>query len=72
MQLLRPILRRLIRHPLRVVCIDDQRAWRGIEIYLAALHLAKAIREASDRPNVGFMLPTSGLCPVTLVAIWLT
>lgn len=71
MHVLKPILRRLIRHPFRIVCIDDQRAWRGFEIYLAALHLAKTIRKTTDRPNVGMMLPTSGLSPVALVATWL-
>jgi len=35
------------------------------------MHLARAIERATDRPHVGFLLPTSGLSPVALIATWL-
>lgn len=71
MRLLDRIVRRLLLPPLRVAVIDDQRAWRGVEIYGAALHLARAIEETTDRPHIGLMLPTSGLTPVAIVATWM-
>lgn len=71
MRLLKRILRRLIFLPTRIAVVDDQRAWKGIEIYIGALHLAKAIEKASDRPHVGVMLPTSGMFPLALVASWM-
>ncbi|NNM26080.1 MAG: AMP-binding protein [Phycisphaerales bacterium] len=71
MQVLRPILRRLLTAPLSVRAIDDQRSWRGVDLYVAALHLARELERVSDRPRVGFMLPTSGLCPVAIIAGWL-
>ena len=71
MRLLKRILRRLIFLPTRIAVVDDQRAWKSIELYIGALHLARAIEKASDRPHVGVMLPTSGMFPLALVAGWL-
>jgi len=65
------ILRQLVTHPRRVAVIDDQRQWRGLDLYLGALHLARAIERATDRPNVGMMLPTSGLSPMAILATWI-
>ena len=53
------------------MAVDDQRSWRGIDLYIGALHLARAIKQASDRPHVGVMLPTSGLFPMALIAGWM-
>lgn len=71
MRVLKPILRNLIRHPFQVRVIDDQREWKGVTLYIAALHIARQIEQTTDRPHVGFMLPTSGLSPAALIAIWL-
>jgi long-chain acyl-CoA synthetase len=71
MQQLKLILRRIFSAPLRVAIVDDQRSWRGIDLYVGALHLAKAIRQTSDRPHVGIMLPTSGMFPMALIAVWM-
>jgi long-chain acyl-CoA synthetase len=68
---LRPIIRRLISHPLGICIVDDQRAWRGIDLFIGALHVARAIKAATDRPHVGIMLPTSGLFPMSLIAAWM-
>ena len=51
--------------------VDDQRAWKCIELYIGALHVARAIARASDRPHIGLMLPTSGLFPMALLATWM-
>lgn len=71
MRVLKPILRNLLLAPRAIRVVDDQKTWRGYEIYVAALHLARAIERATDRPHVGFMLPTSGLSPVAIVAGWM-
>src|SRR4051812_37620972 len=68
MRVLKPILRNLLLSPTRVVAIDDQRSWRGIDVYIAALHLAKAIKAASVRDRGGIMRPPSGLFPVAMIA----
>jgi long-chain acyl-CoA synthetase len=51
--------------------VDDHKSWKGIELYLAAAHLARAIERQSDRDHVGLMLPTSGLFPAALLATWM-
>ena len=60
MRLLKPILRNLLFSPRRIAVIDDQRTWRAIDLYIGALHLAKAIKKQSSREKVGLMLPYSG------------
>jgi len=71
MRIVRNILGKLLARPKRIVIVDDQRTWRAYELYFAALHLAKKIEQTTDRPHVGFMLPTSGLGPVALIATWM-
>jgi len=71
MRPLKPILRNLLLGPTRIVAVDDQKTWRGIDLYIGALHLAKQIARTSDRPHVGVMLPTSGLFPMALIAGWM-
>lgn len=71
MRPLKRILRNLLMNPTRIVAVDDQRSWRGIDIYVGALHLAKAIHQSSHRSHVGVMLPTSGLFPMALLAGWM-
>ena len=60
----------LLRSPLRRVVIDDQRTWRGIIMWLLSKHIGKAIRDTTDAPRVGVMLPTSGLFPAAMIACW--
>ena len=71
MELLNGIRRTIIRRPLRTAIIDDQRSWPAWKLWMAAMRLAREIERASDRPHVGFMLPTSGLSPLALLAIWM-
>ena len=71
MQILTPMLRRLRRNALRPVIVDDQRTWRGIDVLVASYHLAREIERTTDAKHIGFMLPTSGLSPVALIATWM-
>jgi len=71
MNILAPILRQLLFHPLRVFVHDDQRAWKGLHLLLGAMHLANRIEKATDKPHVGIMLPTSGMFPMAMIAVWM-
>ena len=49
MELLRRLLRNLLLPPQHIAVVDDYRVWRGFELYVAALHLARRDR-ADDHP----------------------
>jgi long-chain acyl-CoA synthetase len=71
MRLLRTIQRKLLLSPWRIVVVDDQRAWRAIDIQVAAWHLAREIERVSQSQRVAIMLPTSGLFPCAAIAGWM-
>ncbi len=71
MRTLKPILRRLLTRPFRTVCVDDQRQWKAITMYIGALHLAREIEQRTDQQHVGVMLPTSGMFPMAMIATWM-
>lgn len=66
------ILRRLLLHPTATAITDDARSYKGIELIVAALHVASAIERATDRKHVGLLLPTSGATPIAALAAWMT
>ena len=70
MPLLRSILKQALLHPKRTAIIDDQRTWSYGKLLGGAFFLARAIRDSTDRPNVGLMLPTSGAFPAALLGCW--
>jgi len=61
--------RNVLRSPWKTFIVDDQRRWRGIELWMASRELARHIAAGSDRPRIGFMLPTSGLAALTILGI---
>ena len=65
-----PILRRLLRHPLRTVAVDDRRRWWAIDMLVGAAHLAAEIDRRSRSETVAVLLPTSGAFPMAALAIW--
>ncbi len=71
MRLARTIIRRLLLAPGRVCAVDDQRQWKGYQLYLGALHVARAIEQTTDAEHVGIMLPTSGLFPMSMLGTWM-
>lgn len=66
-----PILRRQLFHPLRTAAVDDRRAWRGVEILVAALNLADELSSISKSRTIGVMLPTGAAFPVAALAGWM-
>ncbi|MEX2219032.1 MAG: AMP-binding protein [Phycisphaerales bacterium] len=66
-----PIIRTCLTNPRRVLAHDDQRAYRGIELLVGALHLADAIEPVCRSATVGVMLPTGGLFPMAALAGWM-
>ncbi len=71
MSLLRPILYQALRHALRPAVTDDRATLNYGKLLIGSLHLARAIERATDRPNVGLLLPTSAGYPLALLACWL-
>ncbi len=65
------ILRQIVRHPTRVMIVDDQRSWRGIDLLVGALHLAAEVERVSESRHVGILLPTGGLFPMAALGVWL-
>lgn len=70
MRVLKPILNNLLFHPTRIAVIDDQKTWKGVELYIGSLHLARALEARTDKPHIGVILPTSGLFPLSMIAAW--
>jgi long-chain acyl-CoA synthetase len=50
--------------------IDDVRTWKGFALMVAERHIAKALSKMTSRPRVGVMLPTSGITPAAMLAVW--
>ena len=71
MRLARTIIRRLLLAPTRVCAVDDQRSWKAFQIYIGALHVARAIDRSTTAERIGVMLPTSGLFPMSMLATWI-
>jgi long-chain acyl-CoA synthetase len=71
MRVLTPILKSLFWHPTRVAVIDDQRTWKAFHLYAGALHLSRAIENATGRERIGIILPTSGMFPMAMIATWM-
>jgi len=70
MHLLSQIQWNLFRRPFRAVIVDDQRTWRAYELQVAAWHIARHVERLSSSERIGIMVPTSGLFPAALMAVW--
>ena len=70
MSLLGPILRGLAKNAFRTMMTDDRRSYRGIDLIVAALHVAEYIEAKSSTKTVGIVLPTGGGFPVVALACW--
>jgi long-chain acyl-CoA synthetase len=66
-----PIIRSLALRAKQTVVIDDSRSYRGIDILVAAFHVAAEIERRSSSPHVGLLLPTSGAFPIAALATWM-
>lgn len=66
-----PIIGRLLQYPLSTAIVDDRRSWRGIEILVAAMHLASELDRRCRTPTVGLLLPTNGVFPIAALAGWM-
>lgn len=66
-----PILRRLLASPGRTVIVDDQRAYRAVELLAAAMHCAGEIERRCSSSTLGVLLPTSGAFAFAALAGWI-
>lgn len=67
-----PILKRLLTHPTRVAMTDDVRAYKGLEILAAALHVARFLQREHASNNVALLLPASGATAFSTLGVWWT
>jgi long-chain acyl-CoA synthetase len=67
-----PILKMLARRALSPCVVDDARTYRGIDILVAAMHVADEISRLSQSRTVALLLPTSGAFPIAALAAWMT
>lgn len=66
-----PILKTLTLNPRRTFVTDDRRAWRGVELLIASMHIAAEIERTSESKQVGIMLPMSGAFPAVAMGAWM-
>lgn len=67
----RPILKRCLRAPSRVAIVDDNRAYRAVEILVAAWHIANLARARCRTDTLGVMLPSGGAFPIAALGGWI-
>ena len=70
MALLRSIFKQALLHPARTAIVDDLRTWSYGKLAGGAYFMSRAIRQHTDKPHVGLMLPTSGAFPAALLGAW--
>src|SRR5262245_24730061 len=66
-----PIIKRCLRSPMRQALVDDHRAYRGIDILVAASHLADELSRVCKSQTIGLLLPTSGAFGAAALAGWM-
>lgn len=71
MSLLNTILLRALSDPRRVAVIDDRREYTYLQVVGGAMFLREQIEQATAKPNVGLLLPTSGAFPMAMLGCWL-
>lgn len=65
-----PILRSLLASPFRTRIVDDKRSYRGIDLLVASMHVASAIKSKCDSQTVGVLTPTGAAFPISALAGW--
>ncbi len=66
-----PILRTCLTSARRILVVDDNRSYRGIDLLVAAFHVAQEISARCESSTVGILLPTSGAFPIAALASWM-
>lgn len=66
-----PIFRQLVARPLRQAIVDDHRAYRRLDLLVAAMHVAEAVQARSRSQQVGILLPAGGAFPIAALAGWM-
>lgn len=70
MQIAKAMRRTLLRRLFSTLVIDDKKTWNGLALMIVERHIAKVLAKTTDRPRVGVMLPTSGITPAAMLAVW--
>ncbi|GAB4515182.1 MAG: long-chain fatty acid--CoA ligase [Phycisphaerales bacterium] len=64
------IIRRLIKAPTRVAMTDDLRPYKGYELLIAALHIARLLDKEGASKHVALLLPASGATAFCALGAW--
>jgi long-chain acyl-CoA synthetase len=65
------MIKRLASHPGRIVAIDERRSYKGIEVLVAALHVAGHLESRCKSKTLGVLTPSSGAFPIAALAGWM-
>ncbi|MBX3363613.1 MAG: AMP-binding protein [Phycisphaeraceae bacterium] len=60
-----------MRRSRQVLIVDDRRSYRGIEILVAATHVASEIERVSGARSTAILVPASGAFPIAALAAWM-
>jgi len=71
MSLVRSIFKHAFFSPSKTAIIDDKSSYSYLKLLLASWHMTRLIRQHTDKPNVGVMLPPSGGFPLALIGCWI-
>lgn len=66
-----PIIKRLAASAARVCITDDRRSYRGLDVLVAASHVAAYLRAKCSSRSVGLLLPTGGTFPIAALGAWM-
>jgi long-chain acyl-CoA synthetase len=66
-----PIIKSLLRHPRKVLVVDDNREYKGIELLVGAMYIADQIEARCKSHTLGIMLPSTGAFPMAALAGWM-
>jgi long-chain acyl-CoA synthetase len=66
-----PIFRQLLASPLRTRVVDDRGKYNGVQLLVAATHVAAKLRSVCESKSVGIVLPTGAGFPIAAFATWM-
>lgn len=71
MPLLQSILRHALVRPRATMVVDDRGETSAFKLAAGSMFLSRHVKQSTDRPHVGLMLPTSGAFGMALLGCWL-
>lgn len=66
-----PIIKSCLSNPRKILIRDDNREYKGLEVFVGAMHIADEIERRCKTKTVGIMLPSTGAFPMAALAAWM-